>query len=97
MLPGDGGDLFGYSRALHIPGSLLVLQELGKDRGVVEDDAIGDQAAAFRPEFWLVLGLETEFAAAGVGDGAPQLVIVFAPIQETVAELPGLPSPCTMK
>ena len=54
VLPGDGRDLFGCVRTLRIPGSLLVLQEPGKDGSVVKDDAISHQAAAFRP-IWPLL------------------------------------------
>src|ERR1035438_3036786 len=70
MLPRDRGDLLGCLRTLRIPASFLVLQEPGKDRGVVKDGAVGDQAAAFRPEFLLVLGLEAKLAEPGVRDGA---------------------------
>ena len=70
VLPGDGGDLFGALRTLGISGRFLVLQEPREDRGVVKDDTVGDQAAAFRPEFLFILGFETELAEAGMGDGA---------------------------
>jgi hypothetical protein len=52
VLPGDGGELFGCLGALRIPGVFLVLQEPGEDRGIVKDDAIGDQgpAGAFKQE-----------------------------------------------
>jgi hypothetical protein len=62
VLPGDGGDLYRCFRAMRITGPFLMLQEGGKDRGVEKGDAAGDQAAAFRPDLLLVLGL----AEAGV-------------------------------
>jgi hypothetical protein len=34
VLPGDGAELLGRLRALRVPGSFLVLQEAGEDRGV---------------------------------------------------------------
>jgi len=65
---------------LCIPGLFLVLQERREDRGVVKDDAVGDQAAAFRPKLLVKLGFEAELAETNVGDRAAQLVVVFAPV-----------------
>jgi hypothetical protein len=48
-LPSDGRYLFGGVRALRITVPFLVLQEQRKDRGVVKDDTVGYQTAAFRP------------------------------------------------
>ena len=56
VLPGDGRYLFGCVCALHIAVPLLVLQKTREDRGVVKNDAVGNQAAAFGPEILLVLG-----------------------------------------
>src|ERR1035437_6906516 len=50
VLPGDRGDLLDFVGTLRLPGSFLVLQEMGKNGSIVKDDAVGDQAAALRPE-----------------------------------------------
>jgi hypothetical protein len=34
---------------LHVAPALLVREQLGEERGVVKDDAVGDQSAALRP------------------------------------------------
>ena len=79
--PGDGRYVFDCVSASHIAGSLLMFQEPGKNGGVVKNDAVGNQAAAFRPEILLILGFEAKLAEAGEGDGTTQLMIVLAPVQ----------------
>ena len=59
VLPGNRGNFFGCRRTLCIPGSFLVFQEPREDRGVVKDDAVGDQAAAFRSSAEKLSGRET--------------------------------------
>ena len=83
-----GEIVFGRLCTPCIAGLFLVLQKVGKERGVVKNDAIGNQPTAFRPEILLVLGLETEFAEAGERDGTAELVIVFAPVQRLLDMLP---------
>jgi hypothetical protein len=62
------------------PGFSFAFQETGQDGGVVKDDAVGDQAAAFRPQVLFILGLETELTEAGEGYRSSQLVGVFSPV-----------------
>ena len=57
-----------------------MFQETGQDGGVVKDDAVGDQAAAFRPQVLFIFGLEAELAEAGEGYRSSQLVVVFSPV-----------------
>src|SRR5260370_41247773 len=57
-----------------------MFQETGQDGGVVKDDAVGDQAAAFRPQVLFIFGLEAELAGAGEGYRSSQLVEVFSPV-----------------
>jgi hypothetical protein len=68
-LQGGVASLLSRLSSQRISGTFLVLQGTGEDRGVVEDDSVGDEAAAFRPEFPLALELETHLAEAGVGEG----------------------------
>ena len=52
-------------------------EQLGKERGVVKDDAVGDQSAALRTEVLLVFGPKAQLSIVGIGDRATQLVIAF--------------------
>lgn len=45
-----------------------------------KNDAVGYQAAAFRPKFLLVLRIESQFSEAGEGSGPAELVVVFATV-----------------
>jgi hypothetical protein len=58
------------------PAFSFAFQETGQDGGVVKDDAVGDQATAFRP----LLGPETELTEAGEGYRSSQLVGVLSPV-----------------
>jgi len=58
-----------------------VLQQPGKDGSVVQNNAVGKQAATFRPEVLLILGFEAKLAETGIGNGTAQLLVVFAPVQ----------------
>ena len=62
---------------MHVALALLVREELGEERGVVKDDAVGDQSAALRPEVLLVFGPKAQLSIVGIRDRAPQLVIAF--------------------
>ena len=88
VLPGDGGNPFRGLGASGVAGSFLVLQEPRQDGGVVKDDAVGDQAAAFRPQLLLILQLEAELAETGVGDRSAQLVVILTPVQSLLNVLP---------
>jgi hypothetical protein len=81
VLPGDGGDFLDRLRALCIAALFFVLQKVGKERSVVKNDAIGNQAAAFRPEILLLLGLKTEFTEAGERDCTTELMIILTPVK----------------
>lgn len=58
------------------PRLSLCAEQLGEERGVVKDDAVGDQSAALRPEVLLVFGPKAQLSIVGIEDRAPQLVIV---------------------
>ena len=62
---------------MHVAPALLVREQLGEERGVVKDDAVGDQSAALRPEVLLVFGPKAQLSIVGIGDRATQLVIAF--------------------
>jgi hypothetical protein len=64
VLPGDRGNLFHLGRPLHVAPALLVREQLGEERGVVKDDAVGDQSAALRPEVLLVFGPKAQLSRA---------------------------------
>jgi hypothetical protein len=88
VLPGDGRYFLGCFRASCVPGFFLVLKEPRQERGIVENDAVGNQPTAFRPEILLVLGLEAEFAEAGERDCTAELMIVFTPVKGFLDMLP---------
>ena len=46
--------------------ALFVREQLGEERGVVKDDAVGDQSAALRPEVLLVFGPKAQLSIVGV-------------------------------
>ena len=47
-----------------------MFEQSGEDGGVVKDDAIGDQAAAFGPDILFIRCFEAKLAEAGKGDGS---------------------------
>ena len=55
-------------------------EQLGEERGVVKDDAVGDQSAALRPEVLLVFGPKAQLSIVGIGDRATQLAIAFSTV-----------------
>jgi hypothetical protein len=56
-------------------------QEIGKKRGIIKDDAVGDQPAAFNPDLLLPLRFETQFAKISSSNRPPQLMIILPAIQ----------------
>lgn len=74
MLPGDGrhaGDQF--RRGLVARGALSLVHTR-KERCVVVDDRVGDQARTFVPELLLGFGMHAQFATVDVGDRPAQAV-----------------------
>jgi len=59
------------------PRLSFVREQLGEERGVVKDDAVGDQSAALRPEVLFVFGPMAQLSIVGIGDRVTQLVIAF--------------------
>ena len=50
---------------MRVASAFLVRQQLGEQRGVVKDDAVGDQPTALRPEVLLVFGPESQLSIIG--------------------------------
>ena len=65
-----------------------MFQETRQDGGDVKDDAVGDQAAALRPQIVFIVGLDAELAKAGEGDRSSQPVVVFTPVDRLLDVLP---------
>jgi len=59
------------------PRLSFVREQLGEERGVVKDDAVGDQSPALRPEVLFVFGPKAQLSIVGIGDRATQFVIAF--------------------
>ena len=50
----------------NIPMSLLKRQKVRQDRGIVVDDTVGNEAAAFIPNLLIILGFKTERAEVSI-------------------------------
>jgi hypothetical protein len=56
-------------------------EEVGQDRGIIINDAVRDEPAAFLPQLLFIFGLETELPEVRIGDSTAQLMVIFPAIE----------------
>jgi hypothetical protein len=81
MLPGHGRDLRQQRGAGGVTQTFFVGKQVGQNRGVIINDAVGNQPTAFLPELLFKFRLEAELAEVGIGDRAAELVVILAAIE----------------
>src|SRR6516165_1708695 len=62
------------------PRLSFVREQLGEERGVVKDDAVGDQSAALRPEVLLVFGPKAQLSMCTSNNDADKSLARARPI-----------------
>lgn len=64
-----------------IPAALRMVQELGKDTGVVADNAVGQQPQTLAPQLLLLIGSDPQLARIGVCHGTYRFMVGLAAVQ----------------
>jgi len=81
MLPGHGRDLRQQRGAGGVTQTSFVGEQVGQNRAVVINEAVGNQPTAFLPELLFVFRLEAELAKVGVGHRTAELMVILPAIE----------------
>lgn len=66
MLPSNRRNLLEEGGCLGITVALFAFQQRRQDRGIVVNDAVGNQTATFIPDLLFVFGFEAQLAKVGM-------------------------------
>lgn len=81
VLPGDGRDAGDEFHRGGVRGSPFLLMDARQQCRVVVDDGVRDETGAVVPRLLLGFGVDAQFPAVDVRDGAAQPVIRFTAVQ----------------
>jgi hypothetical protein len=81
VLPGHRRRLREEGRAVLVALVSLVGDQVGQDRGMIINDAVGHQPATFLPQLLFIFCLEAELAEVGIRDRTAELVVILATVQ----------------
>jgi hypothetical protein len=81
VLPGDRRGPANPVCPPFVATAMGMIQKTGQDGGVVEDNAVGNQAAALAPNLLFVFGFKTQLPEIGIGNGSAKLMIAFTTIE----------------
>lgn len=88
VLPGHGRYLLEAGDGQAVALLFAALDQLRDEAGVVVDDAVGDESAAFAPKFLLDFAPKAQPAEVGERHRPAQLVVVLAPVERRLHVAP---------
>ena len=81
MLPRYGGDLRQQRGAGGVTTPCFMREQVGQDRRIIVNDAVGNEPATLLPQLLVIFRLEAELSEIGVGHRAAQLMVILPAIE----------------
>ena len=84
VLPGNRRNPSQQVTLMGITGAPMMEKQIGEKRGIVGNDAIGEQTTAFLPQILFIRGAKPKLAKVSVSNRPPELMKTFPTIQGTL-------------